>query len=316
MAHAHVGFDEGCMYRTVAQGFANLQRNLEITDPQLARVSVRQRRLREVIGQKLEVLDSFLTGSYARHTMIAPLQKADVDVFVVLDPGYWEADGQAALLDRLRRVLKARYPLTTRISRNGQAVTISFSDFAVDVVPSFGWAERSYVIPDSIHGRWIETNPKLHEAAMARANRASGRMLVPLVKMLKAWNRKHSVTLRPFHLEVLALEILRGIPIADFPSAILHFMWKAQDQIGEVNPDPAGFGGDVGHYLTDPAKFEAANSRLSSAFIRVGRAIQLEQQGKIPAAYAQWRLVFGDYFPTGGYLLPAARPTPRPSTRW
>jgi hypothetical protein len=33
----------------------------------------------------LEVLDSFLTGSYRRSTMIAPLKEADVDVFVVLD---------------------------------------------------------------------------------------------------------------------------------------------------------------------------------------------------------------------------------------
>lgn len=30
-------------------------------------------------------LDSFLSGSYRRSTMIAPLAQADVDIFVVLD---------------------------------------------------------------------------------------------------------------------------------------------------------------------------------------------------------------------------------------
>ena len=41
------------------------------------------------------VLDSFLTGSYSRHTMIAPLNEADIDIFIVLDPSYYEKDGQA-----------------------------------------------------------------------------------------------------------------------------------------------------------------------------------------------------------------------------
>ena len=35
-----------------------------------------------------KILDDFLTGSYARSTMIAPLTEADIDVFVVLDSGY------------------------------------------------------------------------------------------------------------------------------------------------------------------------------------------------------------------------------------
>jgi hypothetical protein len=41
-------------------------------------------------------------------------------------------------------------------------VTITFSDFAVDVVPAFErhWWYGGYLICDS--GSWIETNPKKH----------------------------------------------------------------------------------------------------------------------------------------------------------
>ena len=37
--------------------------------------------------------------------MIAPLAEADIDIFTVLDPEYYEANGQAALLDKVKCVL-------------------------------------------------------------------------------------------------------------------------------------------------------------------------------------------------------------------
>jgi hypothetical protein len=33
------------------------------------------------VSSEMEVLDSFLTGSYRRSTMIAPLSQADIDIF-------------------------------------------------------------------------------------------------------------------------------------------------------------------------------------------------------------------------------------------
>jgi tRNA nucleotidyltransferase (CCA-adding enzyme) len=69
--------------------------------------------------------------------MIAPLSQADIDIFIVLHPGYYRADGQTALLNSVRDALRVTYPKTPRISRNGQAVSINFTDFAVDVVPAF-----------------------------------------------------------------------------------------------------------------------------------------------------------------------------------
>src|SRR6266536_2265189 len=125
------------MPRTIAQGFERLKQNLEITDLQAGTVSTRQQNVRAALEDGLTVLDTFLTGSYRRNTMIAPLGEADVDIVAVLDPSYYKWDGQAAVLDRVRRVLLKRYHSTPRISRNGQAVTITFTDFCVDVVPAF-----------------------------------------------------------------------------------------------------------------------------------------------------------------------------------
>ncbi len=130
------------MATTVKQAFQKLKENLEITGLQEETVATRQKSVREVLDAGLTVKESFLTGSYARSTMIAPLSDADVDIFAVLDVSYYhnyngQNGGQAGLLDLVKRTLRKTYTKTPDISRNGQAVTICFDDFRVDVVPAF-----------------------------------------------------------------------------------------------------------------------------------------------------------------------------------
>jgi tRNA nucleotidyltransferase (CCA-adding enzyme) len=130
------------MATTIQQSFSVLKTNLEITTLQSSTVSTRQTNVRAVVESEMAVLDTFLTGSYSRSTMIAPLKEADIDIFVVFDSKYYhnyngQNGGQGGLLDLVRRTLLKTYTSTPDISRNGQAVTIRFSDFLVDVVPGF-----------------------------------------------------------------------------------------------------------------------------------------------------------------------------------
>lgn len=111
------------MATTTNQSFQQLKANLEITGLQQQTVSTRQQNVRDAVAAGLTVLDSFLTGSYRRSTMIAPLKEADIDVLVVLDSSYFSQGGQASLLDKVKTTLKKTYPTTPNISRNGQAVT-------------------------------------------------------------------------------------------------------------------------------------------------------------------------------------------------
>ena len=128
------------MTTTIQQAFAQFRQNLEITGLQASTVSTRQQSVRDVMQAGLHVLDSFLTGSYSRNTMIAPLAEADIDIFFVLDGQYFQRyngqnGDQAGLLDLVKRTLRSTYTRTPDISRNGQAVTVRFDDFTVDVVP-------------------------------------------------------------------------------------------------------------------------------------------------------------------------------------
>lgn len=146
------------MARTITAAFAELRSNLEITDLQASTVSTRQTAARQAVERRLTVLTSFLSGSYKRSTMIAPLKSADIDAFVILDPSYFSKFTPAGLLDKVRSVLLETYPRTPKISQNGQAVTITFTDFTVDVVPGFHRKGGGYLIADSLSGSWISTD--------------------------------------------------------------------------------------------------------------------------------------------------------------
>ncbi len=290
------------MSLTIIDGFQKLRENLQITNLQESVVSTRHQNVREAVKQDLVVVDDFLTGSYKRSTMIAPLSKADVDTFCVLDGKYFEDyryGGQATLLDRVKRILQRAYPYTLDISRDGQAVTIAFSDFKVDVVPAFRLQTGGYYIPNSIIKQWIATDPKKHITIWSEANKAHDGDLVPLIKMIKCWKREANVEIGSFHLESLLLQILTNVTITNFSSGARYVFDKARAAIKLPVPDPAGYNQNVGQYLSQ-SKLDDAAGKLETAYTRAMKAEQAAAKGNNQDAYYYWRLIFGDYFPAYG----------------
>lgn len=288
------------MATSVASAFQGLKSNLEITTLQQSTVAGRQQAVRDSVARSLAVKDSFLTGSYRRHTMIGPLKSADVDIFVVLDPKYYKADGQAALLDQVRSALLVTYPTTPRISRNGQAVTISFTDFLVDVVPAFYRRGGGFLIPSSTERRWIETDPRTHVTFLSNANAAHNGDLVPLIKMIKAWNREIGGAFGSFYLELLVEKVLRGVTISSFPSGCRFVFDKGRERIKFKIVDPAGLGSGQVSGLVGVKTVSEAVKRFDTAHSRAIDAEALEQRGKVTDAIGAWRTVFGSSFPAYG----------------
>ncbi|MGY4282597.1 hypothetical protein ACVWXO_001817 [Bradyrhizobium sp. LM2.7] len=287
------------MVKTIDQGFKELLSNLEITGLQEATASTRQQNVREAVEDELSVLDSFLAGSYRRSTMIAPLSEADIDIFVLLDVKYFEQNGQAALLEKVKKVLRKTYTKTPDISPNGQAVTIVFTDFKVDVVPTFHRKGGGFLIPDSQRGVWIATDPKKHIELWTAANKTHNNDLVPLIKILKSWNKSRDL-LRSFHLEVLALSVLGNVKISSFPSAARFFFDKARDKIAKKLPDPAGYNDDVAAHVNTQEAIDKILKRLNWAYETALAAEQLAGNGRIEAAFDKWSSIFKGYFPAHG----------------
>lgn len=293
------------MATTIGRSFQGLKENLEITGLQASIVSTRQQNVRDVIEAGLDVEDSFLTGSYARSTLIAPLKDADIDIVVVLTARYFRHyDGQnggpAGLLDFVKRTLLKTYTRTPDISRNGQAVTVRFDDFTVDVVPAIRRQGGGWLIPNSVSQDWISTDPKKHVEIMAAANKAHGGDLVPLIKMIKCWNRENGKLFRSFHLEVLALEALNGVTITNYPSGLRYFFDKARTLVTTKNLDPAGFGGDVGSYINTQEKIRQAAAKFQTAYEKAGKAEDWESHGYVKTSIDTWGALLGSAFPAYG----------------
>lgn len=293
------------MATTILQSFEILKTNLEITQLQSSTTSTRQTDIRNVMASKLDVIDSFLTGSYRRNTMIAPLHEADVDIFIILDATYFyqytehQNGGQAGLLDLVKRTLKTTYTKTPGISRNGQAVTIKFNDFIVDVVPAFNRQGAGYLIPNSITKSWLETDPKVHIEYIVMHNKAHNGNLIPLIKMIKAWNKIINNAFVSFYLELLAVKILNNIKISDFPSGMRYFFDKGREAIKFKVEDPTAYGHQI-NGLKNVSTIEEAVSKFQIAYEQTSKAEEHYRNGFIHLAVGEWRKIFGDYFPAYG----------------
>ncbi len=285
----------------VDEAFAKLKSNLEITATEQKLASRRQNEIREHLCGHLEIDRTFLTGSYARHTKTKKLK--DVDIFCVL-----KADGAdahlrngtpAAALTRLRDELAKKYTAPVpSIGRRSCTVEFSSTDEvpSFDVVLAFDRSGGGYEIPDRAVGSWIASDPAVHKQKATDKNAACDAKWIPLVKMIKGFNREWGKPVRPsFLLEVMALDLIRP-PFGRYQDEIVLFLANAAERVEGEWPDPAGLGPDVNSSMTAREK-RAAAERLREALAVAERAVQLEDDGSERAAVDAWRELFGNRMP-------------------
>lgn len=283
----------------VADGFANLKSNLEITPTEAALASNRRQAIYDHLDTHWDISTAFLTGSYDRHTKTKKLK--DVDIFVVIDPAGDQADlrqrGPSAVLTDLQTVLEKKYP--DRVTIDVVACVIAFGGdeiMSFEIVPAFERSAGGYEIPDTATGDWIVTDPTKHAEATTAKNAACDEKWVPFVKMIKGINREAGEPIDPsFLIEVMALDLVRE-PFGRYQDEIATFLASAADQIANDWPDPAGLGPAVNRTMTAWDRQQAAThlrgwQRIAEA------AIDLEDEDRERAAVDKWRELFGNRMP-------------------
>jgi Second Messenger Oligonucleotide or Dinucleotide Synthetase domain len=288
------------MAKDIPDSFRIFQSNLEVSDLLHSKISSRQLLIRGALEEEMHVLHTFLSGSYSRNTMISPLYESDIDMFAVLDPSHYTENGQIDLLDQIKRVLHKTCVKAPQMHKNGHAVNLTFSDFTVNVIPAFQKDGGGYIIPDTIENKWISTDPRLHVDLISDADSRHGGNLIPLIKMIKGWNRTANRPLRPFHLEVMAYQLFKNMAIKSYPSALLYFFGEGRHYIRKQNLDPAGYGEDIGGYIKTRQKMEEAESGFETAYTRAYRAVYYREKAQAENSINEWRKIFGNYFPAYG----------------
>lgn len=290
---------------TVNEAFEEFRQRLELSESELADTICRHQEVRKLIRGAFDIENDFLTGSYARYTKTKPLK--DVDIFFVMgeeeSPRRKKPPEQT--LDAFEKILVKEYGreavepgrrcLTVSFDKRNPTVSEEGKVLSVDVVPAFAMKQH-YEIPDRILGRWIETDPEIHKEMATKKNKELDGKWVPLVKMLKRWNRSIGKPIKPsFLIEVMARDLVDA-PFTTWASEVRRFFAAASLGIQQDWPDPAGYGPPVSDQMTDELR-RAAVELLKKAQRQAAIAARLEEDGKQGDALRAWAEIMGKYFP-------------------
>ncbi|NUN15602.1 MAG: nucleotidyltransferase [Myxococcales bacterium] len=288
---------------TVTQAMHIFVTSLELSESKRQAAQDQWKALDDNLKRELTVRQSFLSGSYGRHTAIAPLN--DIDLFLVLEPTKYPKlidDSPTTALTLVKDAMTRKYPTAKPAILQNRSVHIEFSGtgIAYDVVPALPDEEKeeTYWIPDRDTSRWITTNPRIHSEKSTEANKRAGDMAKPLVKVLKHWKNVTSIDIRSFHLEWMVYDALASKP-ASYLSGLVTIFQHLKDRVLSSFPDPAGHGSNIDNNLTDnrrhdlSMKFAQAESDLSSARQRA-------EDGKTEDAHYFLRQMFGAEYPEKG----------------
>lgn len=290
---------------SISEAFEKFKKKLELSQTEQDDASRRQKEVRACIGKSFDVERDFLTGSYARHTKTKPLK--DVDIFFVLgeEERYRRDEHPSEMLNAFEDCLREEYG-AENVERGRRCITVHFDKrnptvaeegrvLSIDAVPAFTYKDH-YEIPDDILSKWIETDPTVHQTESTKNNKRHNGKWIPLVKMLKCWNRQHGKPIKPsFLVEVMAMDLVDP-SFQNYPHEIRAFFADAMDKIGNDWPDPARYGPPVSDQMT-PALCEQARIKLREAEVMATRAYRAESQGKNGEALEIWQEILGPYFP-------------------
>lgn len=169
--------------------------NIEPSSTTVAYVSSIQTNLRSFLKSHKEYkdvhVDTFLSGSYAKHTSIRPAagdKKRDVDIIVVTS--HSSGKDSSEVLKELKDVLVQKNEYSTATIQR-HSVGIEMGNVSVDVVPVIADDDddQLYYVGDSDTGSWTLTDPKGHKTWSTDVNKDNNSEYKPLVKIFKWWRR-------------------------------------------------------------------------------------------------------------------------------
>lgn len=309
---------------TTDQSFQKMLSNLNPTEKQKLRIQTTRDTIDTVLqsDQRIHLVPnkqiSFFTGSYKRDTIIRPID--DIDLYVRIHYGL-HAEGKRPLgiLRLMSNALRVRYP-QTKIRVDSPCIVIKFLDYKFEVVPvvSFKDDDDLYRIPGPHSREWIYCYPNIPNKWLTNSNHYNNQKFVPLIKILKQWNRINKVGLKSFHLELLTGMVFNNVSeITSYPQGIYDWMYFVSDWIhGNNSPfvlEP-GKGTYVDKYLYDNKfRLKVVRKKLEIGLWKAALAYDAWLEGKEARAKRLWHQMFGDMFPAPITMAAKARlASPKP----
>lgn len=293
---------------TIKKSFHEFKENLEITDRQATAVSNCRSNLVDAFIESYISLHNQQTrviGSYDRNTLIRPLSSGDVDMMIILhysdNKDCDNPEGTIKILDKFKYILDKKYPDTSK-RRDRNCITMQLQQFRLDVVPAFYNENGYYQIPDSIDKKWVVTNPIKFAENITSINKAMEGSFVPLIKMVKAWNKANGDYLNGYHIEcMMYYRYISYIQSYTYDSMLKIFFENLPSYIQTNCNDPIMLG-SVDSYLGGyfGEKRQAAIKKAQQAKEIAALAFSQSESGYQESAIKCWKNLLGNYFPSYG----------------
>lgn len=293
---------------TVAEMFSEFVANLAIANGET--ISLRYGELTCALNKKFrdtesKEANSLQVGSFGRRTGINGI--SDLDMLYIMPKTSWDdfnkSGGQAKLLQDARSAILERYP-NTEVRVDRLVVTVTYTNFHVEVQPVFEQDDQSYKYPDTKNGgSWKITKPREEMKAVADLDLKKNSNLRRLCKMARAWKNKHGVAMGGLLIDTLAYNFLDSTDAYD-DCSFLYYDELSRDFFRFLAEQP------------EQSEYAAPGSRqrvkVKKKFQRKAKkahelclkAIDAEGQANVNE---KWKKVYGRPFPAAAAPVREAR---------
>ena len=284
---------------SISQMFEEFIDNLAISNKQT--ISDRYAELTKTLNKKFrdsdsETANTLQLGSFGRKTGIDGI--SDLDMLYIMPKSSWDTynnaqNGQYKLLSDTKEAILTRYSRTA-VSVDRLVVTVTFSNFYIEVQPVFEQEDGSFKYPDTKNGgSWKITKPREEIDEISSADKDKNQNLRRLCKMARAWKNKHGVAMGGLLIDTLAYNFLKSTNYYDDKS-YLYYDWLSRDFFKYLSELP-----DQDYYLALGSNQRVAvkkkfQKKAKKAYDLCLKAIDAENQSYVND---KWKKIYGRPFP-------------------
>ena len=283
--------------------FQGLLQNIEPSQKAVQHAQEAHNELRTLLEKDEDIKDAnpdtFLSGSYARHTAINDINDVDIILLIDIDVSNTLPD---IVLAWLHQILQKHYDKTRAQGRSVKVTTDS--DFDLDIVPATAVSSRDgpLWIPDREAHEWVRTHPKGQINFGIAKNQATDGYYKHLVKMMKHWkDRIKNSTARPnsYIIETLVAESMHTKPTSYGQAVVDCYKHVYCTYAHYLSIKTVPFIQDLGYPSTNVAKrwefeeFYAFMQVVKSAWDTAAAALaETDHEHSV----SLWRKLFGNKF--------------------
>ena len=282
---------------SVANLFSDFLSNLAIENGE--EISLRYGELTAALNKQFRDTDSktansLQVGSFGRKTGIDGL--SDLDMLYIMPKSKWETyndGGQLKLLQDAKQAIQSRYP-TTKVRIDRLVVTVTYSNFHVEVQPVFEQEDGSFMYPDTRDGgSWKITKPREEMEELSSKDTACNANLKRLCKMARAWRNKHGLQMGGLLIDTVVYNFFCQTSSYDKKS-FLYYDILSRDFFLYLSELP-----EQSYYLAPGSRQRVKvrkkfQSKAKKAYRLCLEAIEAEYQKNVND---KWRRVYGRPFP-------------------